>query len=93
MARVQWGGSSFYATPVERLPNGDWKMTAQEHGPRFTVGTEIHVKQTEIVSMDAAEMPDVAASAAALEKGMAVERETLPSVQEVLQAAKAEAPK
>lgn len=85
MARIQWGGSTYFATPIEQLPNGDWRMTAQEHGPRFTIGTEIHVKAAEIVSMDAAEMPpDPAASAAALEQAMADERKTLPTVREVM---------
>jgi hypothetical protein len=84
MARIQWHGSNFIAQPIEQLPNGDWRMTALEHGARFTIGTVIIVQQSEILSMDAAEMPDPAASAGALEKAMADERKALPSVREVM---------
>ncbi len=95
MARIQWHGSQFTVEPIEQLPNGDWLMKSLEHGPRFTVGTKIQVKQADIISMDAAEMPDVAGSATKLEQALIEERKTLPTVREVLlaNAKKAAAPK
>lgn len=89
MARIHWHGTVYSATPIEQLPNGDWLMTANDHGPRFTVGTTIQVKTADIESMDAAETPDPHGSLAAVEKAMAEERKTIPSVRDVLiQAAK-----
>lgn len=84
MALIRWHGTIYSAAPVKQLPNGDWLMTANEHGPRFTVGTTIQVKQDDIENMDAAEMPDQFGSLAALEKALAEERKTLPSVRELL---------
>lgn len=84
MARIRWHGQEFIADPVRQLENGNWIMTAREHGARFTVGTEIEVKPGEIVEMAAAEAPAADESQAKLEAAMAEERKTLPSVQELL---------
>jgi hypothetical protein len=84
MARVSWHGQTFNAVPLEQLANGDWLMEAREHGARFTVGTKIVVTTKQIVSMDAAEMPAPAESATALQSAMDAERETLPTVAELL---------
>lgn len=79
MARVRWHGTEFRADPIRQLPNGNWLMEAREHGPRFSIGTEIEVRQGEIVEMAAAEMPaSPDAGLKELEAGMAKERETLP---------------
>lgn len=93
MASIRWGGSVYSAEPIEQLPNGNWRMKALEHGPRFSVGTILEMKQNEIIEIAAAEMPpDPAASAAALERAMAEERKTLPSVGELLVQKAAPAP-
>lgn len=85
MARVRWHGTEFYADPVRQLPNGNWLMIAKQHGPRFTIGTEIEVMQAEVVEMAAAETPpSYAESIAALELAMAEERKALPSPQELI---------
>lgn len=90
MARVRWFGTEFTATPVEQLPNGDWRMMAREHTGRTAPGTIVVVKQTEIVpgtmsADDAA--PDPAAGLAALDAAMAKEREALPSPAELIKRA------
>ncbi len=93
MARIRWNGQEFYADPVRKLPNGDWIMRAKQHGPRFTIGTEIAVAPNEIVEMASAEMPEdpqaAARSLADLDRAMAEERKTLTPVAELL----AKAPK
>lgn len=83
MAQVRWQGQSFAAKPIKQLPNGNWLMEAQEHGARFTIGTQIEVKAAEVESMDAA-APDAAVSAAQLETAMAEERKALPSFRELM---------
>lgn len=57
MARIHWQGHEFTADPVRQLSNGNWIMRAKQHGPRFTVGTEIEVTAKEIIEMAAAEKP------------------------------------
>lgn len=85
MARIRWHGTTYSVEPIEKLPNGDWLMMANEHGPRFTIGTKIQVKAADIVDMNEHNpVKSAAESAAALEKAMAAERKELPSVQEML---------
>lgn len=92
MARVQWHGQNFNATPIEQYPNGDWLMESLAHGPRISVGTRIRVTSKEIIEMAAAETPpNPAESAATLETAMADERKTLPSIAE-LRAQRADQP-
>jgi hypothetical protein len=89
MATVSWHGSTFAAEPIEKLANGNWKMKARAHGPRFSLGTIIEVRPNEVVTMDEAETPpDPKAGLAALETAMAAERDTLPSVASLLADAK-----
>lgn len=87
MARVRVFGQTFSATPVRRLPDGSWIMTANEHAARCVPGAEIKVAAAEIIEMAAAETPDPAASQAALDAAMAEERKTLTPVAELLAAA------
>jgi hypothetical protein len=81
MARIRWFGNEFEATPLELLESGDWLMKPTGHGPRHTPDTpHIKVKPHEIIELNGLEVAQVteAESLAALEKAMAVERETLP---------------
>lgn len=90
MARIRWHNQEFTADPIRQLPNGNWLMRSKQHGARFTVGSEIEVKQSEVMEMAAAEMPpSEAESMAALELAMAEERKTLPTPAELI----AKAPK
>jgi len=90
MARIRWYGQEFTAEPIKQLPNGNWLMRSKEHGARFVPGTEIEVRQSEIIEMAAAEKPtDPKASLGMLEAAMAEERKTLTPVTELL----AQAPK
>ena len=57
MATVSWNGAKFYAAPVQELPNGDWLMKMQQHGPRFSIGTTVRIKASEIIELASAEMP------------------------------------
>lgn len=85
MALVRWHGTEFTAEPIRQFDNGDWLMVAKQHGPRFSVGSEIRVKQSEIVEMASAETPMTEAeSLAKLEASMAEERKLLPSPQELI---------
>jgi hypothetical protein len=71
---------------VRLLEDGTtWRFKMHQHGPRWAAGAEIDVRQSEIVEMAAAETPMVRdAGQAGLEADMAKERETLPSVQDLL---------
>ncbi len=94
MAIVLWHGHRFSATPIKQLPNGDWLMTANVHGPRFTPGSEIEVAPGEIVEMASAEVPSETlqhafTTAIGLEAAMAEERKTLPTPQELIGQARA----
>lgn len=89
MARIRWQGAEYTATPLRQLDNGNWRMKVRQHGPRFSAGSEIEVKPAEIVEMGAAEAP-ADDGRAALEAAMAEERKNLPSVQELLAAAREE---
>jgi hypothetical protein len=88
MARVRLFGTIFNADPIEELPNGDWRMRARSHTGRTAPGTEFVAKQSEIVEMAAAEKPadgaDHADGLGTLETGMAEERKTLPTVQDLI---------
>lgn len=97
MARIRWHGTEFTATPIQDNGDGTWRMRAEAHTARTVPGTEITVKQGEIVEMAAAEIgpPEVIQAAgrmlrqndesfARMEAAMAAERETLPSVRDVL---------
>lgn len=86
MAKVRWGSTVFEAKPIEQLPNGIWVMEALVHGPRFTVGGQVHVQPDEVMDWGEASV-DVAQSAAELDKAMAEERKTLPPVETLLLAA------
>lgn len=79
MAKVQWGGHTFNAEPIEDLGNGKWSMRALQSGPRTAKGTIITVAQNEIVEMASAETPPPYD----LELAMAKERETLPTFAEI----------
>jgi hypothetical protein len=93
MARINWHGVAFNANPIEQLPNGNWRMISMEHGARVVPGTEIIVKQSEIIEMGAAEMPsDPSESQAKLEAAMAEERKLLPPIQGLLAAVKPQKP-
>lgn len=78
MARVRWHGTEFKAEPIRENPDGTFIMKALEHGPRFSIGTEIMVTTKEIVSMDAAEKPAPEQSLATLQQSLAAEREVTP---------------
>ena len=86
MAQVKIFGALVNADPVEELANGDWKMRSRAHTPRLAPGTIFIAKKAEIVEMAAAEMaPDTnSPGLAALEAGMAEERKTLPTPQELI---------
>jgi hypothetical protein len=56
MATFRWHGSNFTGIPVEKLPNGDWYVTAMQNGPRFTIGSQVRVTPDEVVEMSAAEI-------------------------------------
>lgn len=93
MAIVQWHGSNFAATPIKQFDNGDWLMRADTHTARCSPGTEIRVALNEIIELGDLTLPPPAPppgdrGAAALEAAMAAERETLPSVKELLAAAR-----
>lgn len=91
MARVRWFGTEFFATPIRQLPNGDWLMRSAEHGARFSTGTELLVRQNEIVELAAAELPPeetAKKSAEPLQAAMDAEREQLPSVQSLVEASR-----
>jgi hypothetical protein len=89
MAIINWHGKEYVGEPVRQAENGQWIFRMQQHGPRWAAGAEIQVKQSEIVEMAAAETPMVRdAGAAALEADMARERETLPTVQDLIAAAR-----
>lgn len=94
MPRVQWHGQTFSAKLIETNPDGSHVMEAQEHGARFTLGTRILVKPSEVISVDEAPAPTPTQSAAALQAAMDKERETLPTVDELLKqlATEAKAP-
>ncbi len=86
--RVRIFGSEISATIVEMLPNGDSIMVSQEHNGRLSIGTRFRATPREIISYD--ETPsDSLASLAKLQAAMEEERKTLPSVQSLLDAAKA----
>jgi hypothetical protein len=78
MATVNLFGRKFHADPISENPDGSWLMTALEHTARCSPGDTIRVEKREIVSMEPSEMPDPAASQAALEADLAKERATLP---------------
>jgi len=85
MARVRLWGAEFSAEPIADNGDGTFTMRAMEHTARASAGTTIRVKKGEIVSMAAAETPPSPnESAAALDKAMAAERETLPKPAELL---------
>lgn len=85
MATVRWHGNAFEAEPISQFDNGDWLMEAREHGARFTIGSHIRVKQSEIIGDIKPAVPvNAATSQAKLEKSMADERAAIPPVQEIL---------
>lgn len=86
MARIRWDGKIYNAEPVRQLDGGDWIMRVLEHGPRFSPGTEVRVLASDVVEMSTAPVarPALIAGLAQLEADMAAERQTLPSVQQVI---------
>ena len=89
MATIRWHGTEYVGEPVRLLDNGDWVFKMHQHGPRWAAGAEIQVKQSEIVEMAAAETPIVRdAGLAELDAAMAKDRETLPTVQDLIAAAR-----
>jgi hypothetical protein len=85
MALVRAMGSTFNAKPIRQLDDGsgDWVMEALEHGTRFVPGTQVRVSQREIVQMDAP-APTASATPADIQAAMDKERETLPSVAQLI---------
>jgi hypothetical protein len=83
MARVRMFGTEFLADLIEDLGNGTWKAVARAHTGRTAPGTQITVKQSEIVEASAAEMPPSSSEQSdgrnELEAAMETERKTLPS--------------
>jgi hypothetical protein len=59
MATVRFMHAEIKAQPISQRPDGSWVMRAQSHGPRFTIGDQILIRPSEIISMEAAEMPTV----------------------------------
>lgn len=55
MARINWQGHEFRATPVKQLPNGSWLMEAREQAPRVDIGTRIEITSAEIVAFEVGE--------------------------------------
>lgn len=91
MARIRWtDGNQYIGDPVRLLDDGvTWEFKMRQHGPRWAAGSAIHVKQADIVEMAAAETPMVRdAGQAELEADMARDRETLPTVQDLLAVAR-----
>lgn len=84
MARVRIANHELVATPIEQLPNGNWLMRAEQHGPRWVPGTTVWVLKKDVLEMAAAEIPAPAESQAQLEAAMAAERETITPVAELL---------
>lgn len=90
MARIRWQGSEYTGEPVEQR-DGGWTFKMHQHGPRWAKGSVIFIDQKNILEMAAAETPIMRdAGIAALEHGMVHERETLPTVQELIKGARAE---
>ncbi len=52
MPRVRWQGTEFRASVVEGLPNGNYRMMAQEDTARVAAGTIIEVKPEEIIAAE-----------------------------------------
>ncbi len=91
MARIRWHGAEYTCKPVRQVSDTVWRFKMRDHGPRWAAGSEIEVAQNDIVEMAAAELPIVRdASLAALDAAMAAERQTLPTVQELLADARAQ---
>lgn len=91
MAIIRWtDGNQYIGEPVRVLDDGvTWEFKMRQHGPRWAAGMIIHVKQPDIIEMAAAETPIVRdAGIAELEAGMARDRETLPTVQDLLAVAR-----
>jgi hypothetical protein len=90
VAIINWHGKEYVGEPVRLLEDGTtWRFKMHQHGPRWAAGSEIDVRQSEIVEMAAAETPMVRdAGAAALEADRAREREALPSVQDLIASAR-----
>lgn len=86
MARVRMFGATFNADPIKDNGDGTWQMRSRAHTGRTAPGTVITVKQSEIEEMAAAEAPagTNAPGLAALEFGMAAERKTIPTPQELI---------
>jgi hypothetical protein len=85
-------GTEFAADLIEDLGNGLWKAVARTHTGRTVPGTQITVKQSEILEASAAEMPSENSAPASapgslansdgltdLNAAMETERKTLPS--------------
>lgn len=90
MARIRWQGSEYTGDPVEER-DGGWTFKMHQHGPRWAKGSTIFVHTKDIIELAAAETPMCRdADIAALEHGMAQERETLPTVQELIKGARAD---
>lgn len=91
MARIRWHGQDYTAEPVRQINDTTWRFKMRDHGPRWHAGAEIDVPQNDIIEMAAAETPMIRdAGQAALDAAMAAERETLPTVQELLADARAD---
>jgi hypothetical protein len=87
MARVSLDGVTFIATPLRELDDGDWLMEARQHGPRWTIGTPLRIRASDILEMASAEMP-ADDGQAALNKALAEERARIPDPRTYLQGIK-----
>lgn len=55
---INWHGKPVSVTPKQQLEGGDWLVTAKENGPRFTIGSTLRIKASEVIEIAAAEIPE-----------------------------------
>ena len=91
MARIRFAGEEIYATPIAQLADGTWLMRSESHFARGIPGTEILVRAADVIDMKAVGN-SVDSGQGALEAAMAKERESLPSVKDLLKTVQTEAP-
>lgn len=86
MALVRFGGGQVRCTLVSQNEHGSWLCRSLQHAPRLSVGTHFRVSSGDVIQKDEVDdLPAIAAaSKSSLEADMAAERETLPTVKQVL---------
>lgn len=87
MAKVKFDGQVVDCSKVRRVDGSDdWIMSSRQHAMRLSPGSHFRVTQDEIISMideiEGDAVPD--AGLRDVEAAMARERETLPSVRQVI---------